>query len=72
MSRHRAAPTIGAIARELNEPLHRVQYAIRSRGIEPEAMAGHIRVFSPDTVERVAEILRDIDREAARRQRGGR
>lgn len=72
VSCHRAAPTIGAIARELNEPLHRVQYAIRTRGIEPESMAGHIRVFPPETVERVAAILRDIDRQAARREGGGR
>jgi hypothetical protein len=68
---HRAvAPTIGAIARELGEPIHRVQYAIRTRYIEPEAMAGHIRVFSPDTIERVADILSEIDRQAARRGGG--
>jgi hypothetical protein len=60
------ALTIGAIASELHEPIHRVQYAIRTRGIEPEAVAGHIRVFSPETVDRVAHILGDIDRQAAR------
>ena len=60
--------TVGAIARELGEPIHRVEYAIRTRGIEPEAIAGHIRVFPPDAIERVADILRGIDREAAHRQ----
>jgi hypothetical protein len=69
MRPHKAL-TIGAIARELDEPLHRVEYAIRTRAIEPEAMAGHIRVFPPETVERVADVLRDIDRQAARRQGG--
>jgi hypothetical protein len=62
------ALTIGAIARQLGEPIHRVQYAIKTRRIEPEALAGQIRVFGPDTIERVADILRAIDRRAARRQ----
>jgi hypothetical protein len=55
----------------LGEPIHRVQYAIRTRGVEPEALAGYIRVFPPETIERVAAILRDIDRQAGRRQGGG-
>jgi hypothetical protein len=60
------ALTLGAIARALDEPIHRVEYVIRTRHIEPEAIAGHIRIFAPETVERVADILRDIDRQAAR------
>jgi hypothetical protein len=68
---HRAvALTAGVIARELDEPLHRVQYAIRTRGIEPEAIAGNLRIFTPETVEQVADILREIDRQAARREGG--
>jgi hypothetical protein len=66
-----AALTIGAIARELGEPIHRVQYAVKTRGIKPEAVAGNIRVFPPETVERVADILSDIDRQQARRLGGG-
>jgi hypothetical protein len=59
---HRAvALTIGAIARELGEPIHRVQYAIRTRGIEPECVAGNIRVFGDDAIERVAGILHEIN-----------
>jgi len=58
-----AALTIGAIARELGEPIHRVQYVIRTRGIDPEVMAGNIRVFADDVVERVADILQEIDRQ---------
>jgi hypothetical protein len=69
----KSALTVGAIARELNEPIHRVQYAIRTRGIEPELIAGNLRIFPPEAVEQIAEILRDInsqqDRDcAARRQ----
>jgi hypothetical protein len=62
------ALTVGAIARELHEPLHRVQYAIRTRQIEPEATAGNLRIFPPEAIERVAAILRGIDQQAARRQ----
>jgi hypothetical protein len=58
-----AALTVGAIARELGEPIHRVQYAIRTRGVEPECLAGNIRVFADDVVERVASILSQIDRQ---------
>ena len=58
------ALTIGAIARELDEPIHRVQYAIRTRGIEPQVIAGNVRVFAPGTVDRLADIFREIDRGA--------
>ncbi len=71
VSPRKSALTIGAIARELGEPVHRVQYAVRTRGIEPESVAGNLRIFPPETVERVAEILREIDRQAVRRQGGG-
>jgi hypothetical protein len=59
-----AAPTIGAIARELGEPVHRVQYAVKTRGIEPEYMAGNLRVFGLDAVDRIADVLRQIDRQS--------
>jgi hypothetical protein len=62
------ALTVGAIARELGEPIHRVQYAIKTRDIEPEALAGQIRVFAPEAVEQIADILRDIESHAARRR----
>jgi hypothetical protein len=61
-TRRDIAWTIGAIARELGEPIHRIEYVIKTRGIEPECVAGHIRVFGADVVERIAEILRGIDR----------
>ena len=66
-----AALTVGEIARQLIEPVHRVQMPSRLGGIEPESVAGNLRIFPPEAVERVAAILRDIDRKAARRQGGG-
>ena len=70
MRPQKAALTIGAIARELGEPVHRVQYVVKTRAIEPEAMAGNLRIFPPEAVERVADILRTIDCEAERRTGG--
>jgi hypothetical protein len=67
MQPHRAL-TVGQIASNLNEPVWRVQYVLKTRGIRPEAVAGHIRVFSPDAVEEIAQAVREIDRQNARRQ----
>src|SRR5580765_1941772 len=37
--------TVGEIARLANSDVHRVEYYIRSRGIQPLGMAGNARVF---------------------------
>ncbi|MFH1924152.1 MAG: MerR family transcriptional regulator [Planctomycetota bacterium] len=56
-------PTIGEIARRLGEPVHRVEYVIRSRNIPPVATAGNARIFSEAAVDRIASELRRIDEE---------
>jgi hypothetical protein len=53
--------TVGRICTQLNEPLHRVEYAIKSRGIEPVGTAGNARVFEADQVEVIASALREMD-----------
>lgn len=60
--------TIGQIAHRLNEPIHRIEYAIKTRGIEPTAIAGNARIFQEEDIERVATALRDID---SKRREGG-
>jgi hypothetical protein len=55
--------TVGAIARRLNQPLHRIEYLIRSRGIEPRGWAGHARVFEDCDLTFIASELRRIDHE---------
>ncbi len=55
----RRAPTVGEIARRLGEPVHRVEYVIRARGLKPVAWAGHARVFAEADVDRIAAELRD-------------
>ena len=54
-------PTIGEIARRLSEPVHRVEYVIRARGIHPSGWAGNARVFPEDAVETIATELQHID-----------
>ena len=56
-----AHPTVGEIARWLGVPVHRIEYLVRARGIEPSGWAGHARVFSEAEVERIASELRRID-----------
>lgn len=55
------APTVGEIARRLKVPLHRVEYAIRSRGILPAARAGNARLFTESDVIHIREELERID-----------
>jgi len=45
----------------LGEPLHRVEYVVRSRNIQPVSIAGNLRIFDVATIDRVAAILLEID-----------
>jgi DNA-binding transcriptional MerR regulator len=56
-------PTIGIIAEQLGEPVHRIEYVIRSRNIQPSGRAGNARVFTDGDIERIASELRRIDAE---------
>lgn len=56
-------PTVGEIARRLCKPLHRVEYVIRARSIQPSGMAGNARVFAEEDVERIDSELQRIERE---------
>ena len=56
-------PTVGEIARRLDLPIHRVEYVIRSRGIQPDGRAGNARVFSDAAVDRIASECRRMDAE---------
>jgi hypothetical protein len=58
--------TVGQIAQELNEPLHRIEYVLRTRDISPCGIAGNCRVYTEEDIERVAMELRNIDAEKDR------
>ena len=59
-------PTVGEIARRLGEPLHRVEYVIRTRAIRPMGVAGNARVFGDEVVGQIADELQRIDSERTR------
>jgi DNA-binding transcriptional MerR regulator len=56
-------PTVGEIARRHNVPIHRVEYVIRSRGIQPVGRAGNARVFAERDVARIGSELCRIAQE---------
>jgi hypothetical protein len=55
--------TIGEIARRLDQPIHRVEYVLRSRNVAPAGLAGNARVFAESDVAFLAAELRRIDDE---------
>jgi hypothetical protein len=65
------AATVGEIARRLVQPVHRVEYVIRSRKITPISRAGNARVFADADVQRIAGELRRIDLDHVASQEGG-
>lgn len=56
-------PTVGEIARRLGVPVHRVEYVLRARRIEPAGRAGNAYVYSDADVDRIASELRRMDAE---------
>ncbi len=52
--------TVGEIARRLGQPVHRIEYIILSRKIQPAGWAGHARVFADSDLGRIAGELRRI------------
>ena len=58
-----ALPTVGEIARRLREPLHRVEYVIRSRDITPVGRAGNSYVYDDAAVSWIRAELRRITAE---------
>jgi len=54
-------PTVGEIARRLGQPVHRIEYVIRSRQLRPSGRAGNSRVFAEEDVARISAELRQID-----------
>jgi hypothetical protein len=53
--------TLGVIADRCNEPIHRIEYVLRTRNIRPVGVAGRSRVYTEQDLERIVEELRSID-----------
>ena len=53
--------TVGEIAARLGQPIHRVQYAIKSREIQPAAMAGRLRIFDTNAMHLICDAIDEAD-----------
>ena len=49
--------TVGQISKRLGVEIHKVQYMIKSRGVEPAAKAGNAHIYTEDQVTHLAELL---------------
>lgn len=58
--------TTGQIAERLKMPVHRVEYIIESRNIEPANRVGNIRVFDEAAVKLIEKAAAKIAADAAR------
>lgn len=66
----RAELTIGELCRQLSQPLHRIEYVIRSRKIRPTSRAGHARVFDEADLQRIRGELDRIARDRSGNEAG--
>ena len=55
--------SVGEIAERCSVPIHRAEYVIRSRGIEPVLVAGGRRLFDEPAIEQIRSELRRIESE---------
>lgn len=58
--------TVGEMATEIGQPLHRILYIIKSRGVEPAARVGRVRAFNREQVRAIDQEIARIDRRAVR------
>ena len=61
MLQHADMFTIGQMVKRLKYPIHRIEYVIASRRIEPVRRAGAARLFAAADVAAVAKELKRID-----------
>lgn len=60
---YRVLLSVGEIARQIGEPVWRIEYQIRSRNIQPTGRAGNARVFDEADVSYITNEICHIDRE---------
>jgi hypothetical protein len=53
--------TTGEIAARLGQPIHRVDYVVRARGIRPAARAGRLRVFGTEAIAQIQDAIDAAD-----------
>lgn len=61
MKQSQSLLTVGEIARRLGTKVHRVEYVIKSRKVQPIGWAGHARVFSSASYTHIENELRRME-----------
>jgi hypothetical protein len=61
MKQSQSLLTVGEIARRLEIQVHRVEYIIKSRKVQPIGWAGHARVFSSASYMHIESELRRME-----------
>jgi len=64
--------SVGEAARRINQPIHRVEYFIASKGIPPTQRAGGRRLYDDAQVSRISAEIQASERRQAERRRSGR
>jgi len=54
---------VGSLSKVYRVPVHRIEYIIRTRGIQPAGMAGNVRLFDEPAARRVGSELERIEQE---------
>ena len=54
--------TIGEIARQADQSVHRIAYIVKTRAIRPVSRAGKLRIFAPEAVRIIKNELTRIDK----------
>jgi DNA-binding transcriptional MerR regulator len=57
--------TIGQISKREAIAIHKLDYAIRTRGIAPDGTAGRYRMYGPEGVLRILEAVSAAEAKAA-------
>lgn len=63
-----ALRTIGEISKSMNEPVHRLRYAIASRGIAPTLVAGGYKLYDDGAVEQIRGAISTIEQRTTTRR----
>ncbi len=55
--------SLGEISRQLHVPIHRVEYVVRTRNIEPTLIAGGRHFYSESSIQRIGNEIKRIDQD---------
>jgi len=54
--------SIGQVAAQLGQPVHRINYALDKSRLQPAGRVGILRLFTREQVEQIGRIITEVDR----------